>query len=156
MIEIVTCGFFVGDPHHLGGAGAVLLENKEEFGRVQTAFGRGEVGTSVAAELVGLALALEKACRLGRDGEEVLVRTGVPALVDLCRGRRPGWDPGLEAWIRRLQDAGPRFAGVQAIAAPAWVTTQAQDLALRAAFGRARAGGSPAASLCPRCGGGKE
>jgi hypothetical protein len=155
MIEIVTNGFYVGDPHHLGGAGAILLENKEELGRVHVAFGRGEVQTSAAAELAGLALALERACRLGRDGEEVLVRTGAPTLVDLCRGRRCGGDPGLEAWIQRLADVGPRFEGVRAIAAPAWVTAQAQDLALRAALGRARVGGSLAAVPCPRCGGGK-
>ncbi len=132
MIEIFTSGFFVGRPHQIGGGGAVIHSERQEIGRVKRVFQAGEVGTSIAAELVVLAEALEKAREQGGSGEDVIVRTGYAAMADLCRGGVARSAPELQELVERLGELATSFSEIRALVSPGWVTARPHDLAVRA------------------------
>src|SRR5512140_525391 len=96
MIEIVTHGFFVGAPHHVGAAGALLRCDGEELARLQQRHGAGPVRSGLGAELAILAKALRRALDRGDGGEPVIVRTGLGSLAAACRSGGTGMPPDLQ------------------------------------------------------------
>ncbi len=132
MIEIFTSGFFVGRPHQIGGGGAVIHSERQELGRVKRVFQSGEASTSIAAELIVLAEALEKAREHGASGEDVIVRTGYAAMADLCREGGARSAPGLQDLVERLSELARSFSEIRAVVSPGWVTARPHDLAVRA------------------------
>lgn len=131
MIEIVTHGFFVGAPHDVGAAGALVYSQGEELARLQEVHRRGPVRSALAAELAVLAAALRRALERGEGGEPVVLRTGLDSVAGLCRRRDRAASPELRAALEELAGLAREFPELRAVVSPGWVTARAQDLALR-------------------------
>jgi len=138
MIEIVTHGFFVGSPHDVGAAGALLRRDGEELARLQQRHGDSPVRSGLGAELAILSKALRWALERGDGGEPVIVRTGLGSLAAACRSGGKAPPPDLREPLAELETLAREFAEIRAVVSPGWVTARAQDLALRSILGRDR------------------
>jgi hypothetical protein len=138
MIEIVTHGFFVGAPHDVGAAGALLRSDGEELARLQQRHGAGPVRSGLGAELAILSKALRWALERGDGGEAVIVRTGLGSLAAACRSGGKAPPPDLREPLAELETLAREFAEIRAVVSPGWVTARAEDLALRSILGRDR------------------
>jgi hypothetical protein len=138
MIEIVTHGFFVGAPHDVGAAGALLRSDGEELARLQQRHGAGPVRSGLGAELAILSQALRRALDRGDGGEAVIVRTGLGSLAAACRSGGKAAPPDLRDLLDELETLAREFPEIRAVVSPGWVTARAEDLALRAILGQGR------------------
>jgi hypothetical protein len=138
MIEIVTHGFFVGAPHDVGAAGALVRSEGEELARLQERHGAGPVRSGLGAELAILSKALRWALERGDGGEPVIVRTGLGSLASACRSGGKATPPGLRAPLAELETLAREFPEIRAVVSPGWVTALAEDLALRSILGPGR------------------
>jgi hypothetical protein len=138
MLEIVTRGFFVGAPHDVGAAGALVRSDGEELARLQQRHGAGPVRSGLGAELAILSKALRWALERGDGGEAVIVRTGLGSLAAACRGGGKAPPPDLRETLAELEALAREFPEIRAVVSPGWVTARAEDLALRSILGGGR------------------
>ena len=116
----------------------MLRRDGQDLATISAAFSKKDgIRSWCAAELVMLARILEKARDLGKDHEDVIVRTGLQRIVDLCQSRSSGLPPHIRDAVDRLANVARDFDSIHAEIRPGWVTARAQAMALRAVLQQA-------------------
>jgi len=135
MLEIIVHGLYVGTPHELGAAGALVTWGGVELARFHESYRRADIRSPLGAELRMLGTALEWAREHGGMGEVVVVRTGLGSLARAVQGRGEAWTPEIQSLVVSLERVARDFEGVHAEIAPAWITAPALEAALRSLIG---------------------